>query len=53
MKILIVGGSGYIGSIVDKKLYRKKLFVYNLDNKIYKDQINLVKTSMLKIFSLI
>ena len=40
-KILIIGGSGYIGSVLIKSCIKKKLFVYNLDNKIYHDQINL------------
>ncbi len=40
-KILIVGGSGYIGSVLIKSCIENKLFVYNLDNKIYQDQINL------------
>ena len=35
-KILIVGGSGYIGSVLIKSCIEKKFFVYNLDNKIYK-----------------
>lgn len=38
-KILIIGGSGYIGTVLTKSLLSKKLSVINLDNLIFGNNI--------------
>ena len=35
--LLILGGSGYIGSVVTKKLLKKDFSITNIDNHIYKN----------------
>ena len=37
-KILLLGGSGYIGSILSQHLIKNDYFIFNVDNKIYTDQ---------------
>ena len=42
-KVLISGGSGFIGSFIVKQLIRKKYFVINVDKLSYASQKSVIK----------
>jgi len=49
VKVLLIGGKGYIGSTLSKFLFKKKIKCTSIDNLLYEDKISINKKCFSKI----